>query len=83
MKCRYRLTLADGQRSAILEMPQDDWFAGHLAMLEAMGIHEKGPVPDEKAAQEIARIALRRYRDSVAQGAGNGKLLKGKRNASK
>lgn len=56
-----------------LEMPQDDYWAGYTAFLEAFGVREKGPVPDEKAAQEIARIALRRYRDSVVQGAGNGK----------
>lgn len=73
MKCRYRLTLPDGQRSAILEMPQEDWFAGHLAMLEAMQIKDKGPVPDQKAAQDIARIAQERYRASVRQGAESGK----------
>ncbi len=73
MKCRYRLTLPDGQRSAILEMPQEDWFAGHLSMLEAMQIKDKGPVPDQTAAQEIARIALKRYRDIAAQAVENGK----------
>ena len=73
MKCRYRLTLPNGEKTPILEMPQEDYWAGHLAMLEAFGIKDKGPVPDSITAAKVAAIALRRYRDSVAQGAGNGK----------
>jgi hypothetical protein len=78
VKCRPELITDKGRIT--LEMPQDDWFAGHTAWLEAFGIKDKGPVPDSITAEAIARRALKRYLDSVAQGAGNGKPLGRKRN---
>ena len=73
MTLRYRLEVAAG-KTPILEIEGDFW-AAHCKVLEAMGIKDLGPVVDEKHASEIARIAKRRYLDSVAQGAENGKRL--------
>lgn len=56
-----------------LESPIEDYWAGYTAILEAFGVKDKGPVPDQITAAKVAAIALRRYRDSVRQGAGNGK----------
>ncbi len=78
MRCRPRLTTDKGRIT--LEMPQTDFWAGHTAWLEAFGIKDKRPVPDSKTAAKVAAIALRRYRDSVVQGAGNGKNTGRKRN---
>lgn len=61
-------------------MPQEDFWAGHTAWLEAFGIKDKRPVPDSKTAEMIAVIALKRYPDSVRQGAESGKPSKGNRN---
>ena len=73
VKCRYRLTLPNGDKTPILEMPQEDYWAGHTAMLEAFGIRDKQPVPDETTARAIVRIALKRYQAIAVQDAGNGK----------
>lgn len=54
-------------------MPQEDYWAGYTAMLEAFGVVDKGPVPDSITAAAVVKRALKRYQDSVRQGAGNGK----------
>ena len=77
MKCKFRLTVETG--SVILEMPQEDWFAGHLAMLEAYGIRDKGPVPDSLTAEAVAKRALKRYQAIAAQAAESGKNSERKR----
>jgi len=50
-------------------MPQEDWFAGHLAMLEGMGIKDKGPVPDSITAAAIVKRVNRQSQAIAAQDA--------------
>lgn len=54
-------------------MPQEDFWAGHTAWLEAFGIKDKGPVPDSLTAEAVAKRALRRYQAIAAQAAESGK----------
>tara|TARA_R110000868_G_scaffold207722_1_gene456713 strand:- start:3735 stop:3938 length:204 start_codon:yes stop_codon:yes gene_type:complete len=53
-----------------MNMPQADWYAGHAALLVAMGIQDNAPVTSEQQALAIARRAADALAASVAQAAG-------------
>lgn len=78
MKCKPRLTTDKGRIT--LEMPQEDYWAGHTAWLEAFEIKDKGPVPDSITAAAIVKRVNRQSQAIAAQAVGNGKPSGRKRN---
>lgn len=73
MKCRYRLTYPNGERTERLKMPQEGFWEGYSALLEQLGIPDRGPVKNEQEAAQIVRDALKKQKVIAAQDAGNGK----------
>ena len=53
-----------------MEMPQEDWFVGHAALLAALGIPDNNPVTSEAQALAIAQRAVDALAGSAAQAAG-------------
>jgi hypothetical protein len=72
MKCKFRLTL-NGCKTPILAMPQADWFAGHAALLAALGIPDARPVASEQEAEALARHVQSASQVIAQAGAGSGR----------